>query len=180
MSKNTVKESRSETATGNLSGFSGSSSDVQHQERVDEITQANRRIKARDVREMLGISVGSSQCIIQDVLGYRKVCARWVPHMLSPELRLYRSQVSDELLARYNDEGDAFLSCIVTGDETWLKEYLKGKCYADGDEVQKMCVAGSVENHMNFSPTACDNLFDVGGSALTKKATMLKSKGTIM
>ena len=45
---------------------------------------------------------------------------------------------------------------------------------------KKMCVVGSEENHMNFSPTACDNLFDVGGSASTKKATMLKSKGTVM
>ena len=104
-------------------GRPNSASDVQHQERVDEIIQANRRIKVRDVSEMLGISVGSAQYIIHDVLGYRKVCARWVPHMLSPELKLNRSQVSDELLARYTDEGEAFLRRIVTGDETWVHHY---------------------------------------------------------
>ncbi|XP_005107888.1 uncharacterized protein LOC101854283 [Aplysia californica] len=84
--------------------------DVQHQERLDEIIQANRLIKVRDVNEMLEISVGSAQYIIHDVLGYRKVCARWVPYMLSPELKLNRSQ---------------------------LKEYLKRKRYADDDEVQE-------------------------------------------
>ncbi|XP_005094935.1 uncharacterized protein LOC101864133 [Aplysia californica] len=91
-----------------------SASDVQHQEKVAEIIQANRRIKVRDVSEMIEISVGSAEGIIHDVLGYRKVCARWVPHMLSPDLKLNRSQVSDELLARYTDEGEAFLRRIVT------------------------------------------------------------------
>ncbi|XP_035824592.1 uncharacterized protein LOC118477379 [Aplysia californica] len=83
-------------------GPPNSASDVQHQERVDEIIQANRVIKVRDVSEMLGISVEGAQCIIHDVLGYRKVCARWVPHMLSPKMKFNRSQVDDELLARYN------------------------------------------------------------------------------
>ncbi|XP_012935185.1 spore coat protein SP60 [Aplysia californica] len=46
-------------------------------------------------------------------------------------------------------------------------------------KFKKMCIAGSEEIHVNFSPTACDNLFDVGGSASTKKATMLESKGKV-
>ena len=104
-------------------GRPNSASDVQHQERVDEMIQANRRIKVREVSEMLGISVGSAQFVIHDVLGYRKLCARWVPHMLSPELKLNRSRVSEELLARYTDEGEAFIRRIVTGDETWVHHY---------------------------------------------------------
>ena len=47
-------------------------------------------------------------------------------------------------------------------------------------KFKKMCVTGSEENHTNFSPTACDNLYDVGGSVSINRATMLKSKGTMV
>ena len=94
-------------------GRPNSASDVQHQERVDEMIQANRRIKLREVSKMLGISVGSAQFVIHDALGYRKLCARWVPHMLSPELKLNRSRVSEELLALYIDEFEVYFTLHI-------------------------------------------------------------------
>ena len=56
-------------------------------------------------------------------LGYRKICARWVPRMLTPELKENRLEICRELLQRHADEGDAFLDNIVTGDETWCHHY---------------------------------------------------------
>ena len=47
-------------------------------------------------------------------------------------------------------------------------------------KFKKISVDGSEENQMNFSPTACNNLFDVGGSASTKIATILKRKGIVI
>jgi len=51
-------------------------------------------------------------------LEYRKVCARWVPRMLTQEHKEHRMQVGQDLLNQYEAEGDSFLDRIVTGDET--------------------------------------------------------------
>ena len=50
-------------------------------------------------------------------LGYRKLCARWVPKMLTIT-KLKRMGSELKFLTRYAQEGDEFLDSIVTGDET--------------------------------------------------------------
>ena len=51
----------------------------------------------------------------------RKICARWVPHSLTEDQRQRRVEISQQLLARYREEGDFFLRRIVTLDETWAR-----------------------------------------------------------
>jgi histone-lysine N-methyltransferase SETMAR len=97
--------------------------DAQHQARVGELIRANRRVKQKDIAAMLGISTERVHHIIHALLGYRKVCARWVPRMLTPEMKQRRQQVCQELLTRYEQEGDAFIRRIVTGDESWAHHY---------------------------------------------------------
>ena len=58
--------------------------------------------------------------IVTDHLGYRKVCSRWVPKQLTQAHKDQRAASALTFLTRYNDEGDDFLTHIVTGDETWL------------------------------------------------------------
>ena len=53
-------------------------------------------------------------------LGYRKVCKRWVPKMLTEEHKKQRVACVLTFLMRYHKEGDGMLSHIVTGDETWV------------------------------------------------------------
>ena len=65
------------------------------------------------------ISHGSAYDIIHNRLGFRKVCARWVPTQLIEEHRNNRVAICQHLLDRYANEGEAFLTQIVTGDETW-------------------------------------------------------------
>ena len=57
------------------------------------------------------------------VLGFRKVCARWVPRMLSDEMKAERVRISRELLEGFENEGEDFLKKIITGDETWVHHY---------------------------------------------------------
>jgi histone-lysine N-methyltransferase SETMAR len=59
--------------------------------------------------------------VIVAMLEYRKVCARWVPRMLSEEPKEHRIQVCQELLNQYGVEGDSFLDHIITSDETESK-----------------------------------------------------------
>jgi len=59
-------------------------SDQLHQDRIEEMIRGNCRIKQNEIAVALGISkerVGH----ITGVIGFGKVCARWVPRMLSDE-----------------------------------------------------------------------------------------------
>ena len=52
-------------------------------------------------------------------LGYRKLCARRVPKMLTDDDKTKRMGSALKILTRYAQGGDEFLDSTVTGDETW-------------------------------------------------------------
>ena len=52
-----------------------------------------------------------------------KVCSTWVPHLLTPVQRHQRVEAYEELLARYEKEGNDFLFRITTGDVSWFYYY---------------------------------------------------------
>jgi len=58
--------------------------------------------------------------IVSDELGFWKLCACWVPKMLTEEHKLKRQASALDFLARYSEEGKNFLSHLVTGDKTWV------------------------------------------------------------
>ena len=72
-----------------------------------------------EVANHFEISHGSAYDTIHNRLGFRKVCARWVPKELTEDHRNNRVVICQRLLDRYANEGEAFLTRIVTGDETW-------------------------------------------------------------
>ena len=53
------------------------------------------------------------------VLRFQNVCARWVPCMLSDEMKAERVRISRELLDCFEKGDEDFLKKIITGDETW-------------------------------------------------------------
>ena len=100
------------------SGRPVSMTDDKHQKQVDELIKHDRRITQKQIAGRLGMSkerVG--------LLGYTKVCSRWVPRMLTPEKKQKRVESCEELLKRYREEGDQFLLNIITGDETWIHHF---------------------------------------------------------
>ena len=54
---------------------------------VERMPRENRRIMLDEVVFELNISHDSAHHIIHNLLGFRKVSARWVPRPLAPELR---------------------------------------------------------------------------------------------
>jgi len=58
--------------------------------------------------------------IVSSHLGNRKVCARWVPKMLTEEHKKQLVSCALIFLMCYHKEEDGMLSHIVTGDETWV------------------------------------------------------------
>jgi len=58
--------------------------------------------------------------IVSDKLKFWKLCAQWVLKMLTEEHKLKWQASALDFLTRYSEEGDNFLSHVVTGDETWV------------------------------------------------------------
>ena len=87
-------------------------------QRANDIILADRRITSRHLVVELSVSNGNAIAII-DALESSKLCARWFPRSLTTEHRRQRKAICSELLERFDAEGEAFLSRIVTGDETW-------------------------------------------------------------
>jgi hypothetical protein len=52
-------------------------------------------------------------------LGYRKLCAHWVPKILMDDHKTKQMGSTLKFLMCYAQEGDELLDSIVTGDETW-------------------------------------------------------------
>lgn len=61
--------------------------------------------------------------IVKEELHFRKVCARWVPRELTTDHKNNRMAAAIEFLTRYQEEGEAMLDRIITGDETWVHHF---------------------------------------------------------
>jgi hypothetical protein len=54
------------------------------------------------------ITVGSAHIIVAEELHYRKICTRWIPRCLTPEIKERRRDVCSVLLTWYKQEGETF------------------------------------------------------------------------
>ena len=103
---------------------------------VENLVVEDRRITIQEIAEILGISSGTVHGILHDHLHMTKVCSTWVPHLLTPVQRHERVEACEELLARYEKEGNDFLSRIITGDESWFYYYQpQNNCLNNGNEL---------------------------------------------
>lgn len=90
-------------------------------QRVDQAIRENRRFTISVLSDSFPeISRSALYTIVSETLQYRKLCARWVPKMLSDRHKTQRMGAALAFLQRYHDEGPDFLNKIVTGDETWV------------------------------------------------------------
>jgi hypothetical protein len=66
------------------------------------------------------MSTASVFRIVIQTLQNRKVAAKWVSHQLSKEQKAARKRVTEELLWRYEAEGEQFLNRTVAIEEMWI------------------------------------------------------------
>ena len=64
---------------------------------IEENVLKDMRITVRQVGENFDIGNGTAQDILTNVLGMRRVCARWVPRLLVPEQKTVSVQICTEL-----------------------------------------------------------------------------------
>jgi len=94
----------------------------QNEEHLDQLIYANWQITTRELCTELNTGFNAFEMMVA-VLDYCKVCARWVPQMLTQEPKEHCMQVYQDLLNQYEAEGDSFLEYIISSDKTWCHHY---------------------------------------------------------
>jgi histone-lysine N-methyltransferase SETMAR len=92
-------------------------------EAVERIVMRDRQISVRRVADELGIPKTNVHEIMNNHLGMKKVCTRWVPKLLTPLQRANRVDCCQELLEESEADSSNFSDRIVTGDECWVYHY---------------------------------------------------------
>ena len=71
----------------------------------------------------MNISSGVVHSILHDALQLRKLCAKWIPHLLHPQQKNARVNWCKEMLKKFDHGRSRDVSKIITGDETWIYHY---------------------------------------------------------
>lgn len=90
-------------------------------EKVNAKVRENRRFTISEISiQFPEVSRALIHEIVTEKLGYKKLCARWVPKMLTDVHKQRRVEAGRNFLQRFENEGEEFFSHLVTGDETWI------------------------------------------------------------
>lgn len=76
----------------------------------------------RELSEDIGISFGSVQWILTKSLSMRRVAAKFVPKLLSPDQKQARVLAAKDLLDCVKNDNN-FIKTFITGDESWVYGY---------------------------------------------------------
>ena len=87
---------------------------------VKIVVEQDAPLSVKDIASCTGISEGSVQTILKKRLYLRKVCARWVPHLLTVKQKIQRLKCARELLKPCKGCYSMVISNLLTGDETWV------------------------------------------------------------
>ena len=84
------------------------------------MVKQDTRLSVKDIASCTGISESSVQTILKKRLDLRKVCASWLPHLLTEEQKTQRLKCAREILKTYKGCNSRLISNLLTGDETWV------------------------------------------------------------
>ena len=87
---------------------------------VKIVVEQDARLSVKDIASCTGLSEGSVQTILKKRLALRKVCVRWVPHLLTEEQKTQHLKCARELLKTYKGCNSRGISNLLTGDENWV------------------------------------------------------------
>ena len=83
-----------------------------------------RRIKAEtEIAEAIGISKGRVGYILHEDLNMKKLCARWVPRLLTADQKRTRMKICKQCSERFNKNKTDLVRRFIIMDETWIYYY---------------------------------------------------------
>jgi histone-lysine N-methyltransferase SETMAR len=60
---------------------------------------------------------------LHEELNTKKLCARWVPRLLTGDHKRTRMKISEQCLERFNKNKTDFVRRFIIMDETWIRHY---------------------------------------------------------
>ena len=87
---------------------------------VKTLTEEDTRYTVQEVEELSDIHSSSVLKILREL---RKICTRWVPHLLTDEQQQSWVRLASQVIEKYDKCDPRRLDEIVTGDETWIYHF---------------------------------------------------------
>ncbi|XP_068238535.1 protein GVQW3-like [Palaemon carinicauda] len=104
---------------------SGAPNSARKEENINEVRRLvmqDRRITARMISEAVGISIGRVEAVLTKDLNPHKVCAKFVPKILSDDQKQFRVECCTDILEMIEADS-GFLNKVVTCDQSWVFTY---------------------------------------------------------
>jgi hypothetical protein len=91
----------------------------------------------RTIGESLGIAPSTGYSRLVETLGFKNYILRWIPHILTAELRQKRVEFARQLLEVLENQRIIGFAHLVTGDESWFLRHYERECMwcLSADEV---------------------------------------------
>ncbi|CAI5658033.1 unnamed protein product [Oreochromis niloticus] len=120
------KNGRTSVDDETRSGRPSTSTTPKHIREIDRLVHQDLRISVREISAILNVSFGTVQAILTSTLNLHQVANKFVPRLLTPELKQNRLQTCKDLCQQTRDD-PTFMSRIITGDESWVYGCKPGK-----------------------------------------------------
>ena len=91
-------------------------------ERVRLAIEGDLRLTVRELDNDLGIPKITIWEILNKILGMTRVCAKFIPKLLTTEQKDHRSEIAQDNLEMVTDDENV-LKQVITGDKSWVYGY---------------------------------------------------------
>jgi histone-lysine N-methyltransferase SETMAR len=78
-------------------------------EQVHNMVLDDQQMKVREIAETIGISKEHVGYILHEELDMKKLCARWMPHLLTEDQKCTRMKISEQCLECFNNNKTDFV-----------------------------------------------------------------------
>jgi hypothetical protein len=92
-------------------------------EQVHDTVLDDRRMKVRGIAVTTGISKERLGSILYKELDMKKLCAKWVPRLLTEDQKRTRMKIFEECLERFNKNKIDFVRRLITMDKIRIHHY---------------------------------------------------------
>jgi histone-lysine N-methyltransferase SETMAR len=89
-------------------------------EQVNNMVMDDRQMKMRKIAETIDISEEHVGYILHEQMDMKKLCARWVPCLLTADQKHTHMKISKQCLEHFNKNKTDFVHQFITMDETWI------------------------------------------------------------
>jgi len=92
-------------------------------EQVHDMLLGDGRMKVREIAETISISKERVGYILHEEVDVKKLCARWMPLLLTADQKRTCMKISEQCLERFNKNKTDFVHRFIIMNDTWIHHY---------------------------------------------------------